>query len=597
MKLQTLMIIFLIIIIPVILVATNYTSLQKDTIELQVQYDSKLVTSVRQAIEAFEVNTVEWNESFSRYSDSKRRDILASINAFTTSFSNALNVAATNKETILTYIPAMMYNLYTGYYIYTPTNVPQILNNEDGNAIIYSGEPIEGLSFNITPDSATEKLLYICSEDKIPEGQYVYTKNNIEQTVNVTTKVDDAVKEYKHILKTFVPYSEVKDDIVINYTLDNYLRVYTKDEARQGNLENISISERLDGKIITKFGLDEDILPEQLTERIIYYDNLGNLCDGEYNYVYNSNNEKCYYDIEQTNFFKITNNKRVDLYEVDNPGNYKCEYKVLSIIGTDRNIEKYYQVLNKGPMQGKWFQQPGTSREVATEDIGLDSIEGVNITSDYSAINYYTEAYIFTKWVNNLGIDYLKVSQANNPEDPDSAFNTHKKEVMKESIIDNLNLAISSYNAHNAGYEYSLPIFTYEDWEQILSNISMTAFLQGLPIGLKYYNNYAIAISSNNKEYINPEEIYYLANNDYYYHRKNCTKMTFQRDPIVGYKNTDFVPKSINGISYFSHAKSNGISGSECYYCLISREDTLESTEYTNAYLHAIARERYVQKK
>ena len=166
MKLQTLMVIFIIILIPLLVIFTHYTSLQRQTIKLQTDYDAKLTRSIRQAVEAFEVNTVEWNESISRYAESKRRDILASINAFTTSFANSLNVAGTTKESILSYIPAIMYNLYDGFYIYTPTYSPVILTDEDGNAVA----PEEGnlISLNGKEDAI---VYYECADPSRADGR------------------------------------------------------------------------------------------------------------------------------------------------------------------------------------------------------------------------------------------------------------------------------------------------------------------------------------------------------------------------------------------------------------------------------------------
>ena len=142
MKLQNIMIIFLIIILPITMITSYYVGLQQDTIKTQTDYNYKMLLSTKQAIEAYEVNTVEWNAEYSRYADSKRRDILASINVFTTSFANSLNISGTTKDSLQTFIPAIMYNLYDGYYIYAPTYVPKVRTNSDGNALDINGNLI-----------------------------------------------------------------------------------------------------------------------------------------------------------------------------------------------------------------------------------------------------------------------------------------------------------------------------------------------------------------------------------------------------------------------------------------------------------------------
>ena len=138
MKLQNLSVIFIIIVIPLILVVSYYISLQVDTLNMQAAYNTKLLESTKEAIDAFEINTVEWNSEFSQTADSKRRDVTASINTFISSFANNIGVGGTSKEYISAYIPAIAYTLYDGYYIYAPTDTKQTIKNEKGLGVTFS---------------------------------------------------------------------------------------------------------------------------------------------------------------------------------------------------------------------------------------------------------------------------------------------------------------------------------------------------------------------------------------------------------------------------------------------------------------------------
>ena len=120
MKLHNLSVIFVIIAVPLILITSYYISLQIDTINMQTAYNAKLLDSTKEAIDAFEINTVEWNANYSETADSKRRDVMASINTFINSFANNLGVTGTSRESIMAYMPAIAYTLYDGYYIYSP---------------------------------------------------------------------------------------------------------------------------------------------------------------------------------------------------------------------------------------------------------------------------------------------------------------------------------------------------------------------------------------------------------------------------------------------------------------------------------------------
>lgn len=80
MNLQSLAVIFIIIVLPISLVLQVYTQSQIDTLNLQISYDSKLKDSTYDAIKAFQLNTI--NSSTSDLANSKMRDLEASVNAF-----------------------------------------------------------------------------------------------------------------------------------------------------------------------------------------------------------------------------------------------------------------------------------------------------------------------------------------------------------------------------------------------------------------------------------------------------------------------------------------------------------------------------------
>ena len=201
MKLQHLSVIFIIIIIPIILLLSYYISLQIDTINMQNSYTTKQLEATKEAVEAFEINTVEWNEAYSETADSKRRDIMASINTFTTAFANSLGIGGTTKETIMPYIPAIAVTLYDGYYIYSPAETKEVIKDKNGVAVFDEN-----------------------GEIKYGDG---------------TT--------YSHILKPFSTYSARykvgNTDVVVNYTLDNYITISGiingKYEMKSGYLINI----------------------------------------------------------------------------------------------------------------------------------------------------------------------------------------------------------------------------------------------------------------------------------------------------------------------------------------------------------------------
>lgn len=68
-----------------------------------------------------------------------------------------------------------------------------------------------------------------------------------------------------------------------------------------------------------------------------------------------------------------------------------------------------------------------------------------------------------------------------------------------------------------SNYNFKMPILTEEDWDKLLSEISVIGFLQGLPLGLKYYNNYSIVTNTRNRENITEESMYFIGTDGSYH--------------------------------------------------------------------------------
>lgn len=618
MKLSNLSVMFIIIIIPIILVFSYYVSLQLNTINMQTSYNSKLLEATKTAIEAFEINTVEWNGDYSSVANSKRRDVMASINTFTTSFANNLGIGGANKERILSYIPAIAVTLYDGYYIYSPAETKQIVKNENGLGVSMT----KNLTKNMTEakisgytwdDKDEGKILYLADDGK-NEGTYSYTKSDGTTVTQLfTLDSNNAKTDYSHILKPFTSYSaryvsDDKDtDIVVNYTLDNYITIYGTVngtyQIRSGYLIDTNATPPSEGG-------------ETLNETISYTYNGTSYIKNNCTYIYASDNTKVYFDGD-TLFQVSTTGERINLEDKS------TMYKKIVL----DNGEPIYKPLNTG--KGTVDTSRFYSDTKGTEYTGTTIPD--ELKKDISARNYYYEAKNFSEWVyeelDDITIGNMQVNEKEleriygnpvnkeelyggsteklfdtNPESDTSIFAEHKRNVIKQALITNLNQAITSYSRRNSEGDYQLPVLSETDWDQILRNVSMITFVQNLPIGMKYYNNYVVATSTINKEYVNPDEIY-LNGSDGYYHMPYCKKLT--GTSLIGYRNTDYVIKSYTEGEetkyYYKHNIDASTTRQACYYCIVQRdlfegykEDSDEGKAHNRAYQTALSRERYI---
>ena len=118
MKLQYLVVIFVAIMLPIVLVLAQYVGVQVDTISAKTKYDTALLGATFDTMSAYELNTR--NVSNSSVVGADIREIEAVISTFTRSLSSSLGLTGVANDYILSYIPAIAFCMYDGYYIYMP---------------------------------------------------------------------------------------------------------------------------------------------------------------------------------------------------------------------------------------------------------------------------------------------------------------------------------------------------------------------------------------------------------------------------------------------------------------------------------------------
>ncbi len=254
---------------------------QVKTISLQTSYDTKLNNATYDALKAFQLNTI--NSSTSDLANSKLRDIEASANTFYNSIASNFNMAGYNRDILKEYVPALVYTMYDGYYIYSKyTNILQREDYKD-DSTYKNGQTLSGIK---------PYVYYSCR----------YKTGNI--------------------------------DVVITYTLDNYITVYGTINGESVNKSGYLIDNCSGNGTDTATYRGITINPEaDLIEVSVDYDadgnpvinpNLSSVKTSEKKYVkvngvkyYYSNNE--WYSIlnneryKQGNF-KTTNNAAVKYY-------------------------------------------------------------------------------------------------------------------------------------------------------------------------------------------------------------------------------------------------------------------------------------------
>ena len=616
MKLQQLGVVFIIIVIPIALVLSEYLSNNMKVLDKEASYNNILLNSTYDAVRAFQMNTI--NNGYSTINDSKIRDISASVNSFYNSLASGLGSSGYSIQDLQGYIPAILFTMYDGYYLYGDYQNIVTIEDNDGDG---------SLDQNYSTSNSNE----------------LKSTNGIKPYIYYTC-------EYK---------SGNDFDIIVNYTLDNYITVMGTDKNgnsvnRSGYLINPSTVTKDGRGNIVAHGIN--ILPETLGEYAIVLDSLEgssnlNPANGGnptyYQYVY-YNHQKYYLDTnpetnavsyERINFFRLSNNLRT--YLNANEANELARYIL-------QNNNATYENLNASNFQDrsayKYYDEALTFSNYIINDL-FNNVNNLQVVTDS-----YNNQLNYTKTINGSTVpihartgynidDVFEINGNNDPEAEDSVFNEHRMDVIISSIESNLMSIIANFNIHqNSGYEFALPVMTEEDWYKITNNITVVTFMQGLPIGnYKYYSNYAVVANTKNKEFVSRDAIIVREqesgnrSNDINgtYHNPRCVTVNDENvSNLMGYNNVDYeqqtVSYDINNVGktetktfyYYPH------TGSGAYECVIGKEEMKFSSDnlmlnsqletigsdgnvslrypgnnVRRAYVTALAREKYNQYK
>lgn len=204
-------------------------------------------------------------------------------------------------------------------------------------------------------------------------------------------------------------------------------------------------------------------------------------------------------------------------------------------------------------------------------------VDGTNIKTAKSLNDEKNQYYEFKNNTEKI----FAITEENDPEVKTSAFCEHKNAIIKKSIQSNLNSAINNYTKQSEGmgttYDFKLPILSETEWDKVLSNVSIISFLQGLKVGLKTYNNYMIVSSTGNRQYVDPEDLYFVTKHGdvegTYYHRINCPLLAeeIKNDSsltVEGYVNLDFkgIYNNEEGKQKYEYTHTS----LACYECIVS---------------------------
>ncbi len=507
MKIQGLAVLAIILILPMAIILNSYSANEIKTVDLQMNYDSRLKVATYDGIKAFQMNMS--NSMTSNFSDSKMRDIKAAIKTFYNSLASQFSMTGYGEDVLQDYVPAIVYTLYDGYYIYSDYNndldVYEPNNNEDGDrfysdATYKNGEDLYGLK---------PYVYYSCryKRDGVFDVVITYSLDSyitIQGTIGINTPVNTAGYLLSNVSVSNVSAS---DDYTVRYR----------------GIEIPAEQDKLRQRIYIP---EEKPIPSDENRNIvsITYKNEIKTAGVIRNYPYRRiNGTKYYVNSDRGGIFSLLND---NILTSTNPDE--------TLVTINTNAKEFY----KAASDFKTRIQSGdlvALKELSTTD-AVD--ENGNKYSTYTDDSnpYPNDIRIFDELFNTSGTSI---------EDENSDFNMHRKQVIRNSIESNLIVAISNYNkVSSSGASFAMPKLKDEEWEELTTNISMITFLQGLNIGGKIYSGYAYVPNDINEDFVSEDSIYILVDGTYYRVTDENLK-TKSLSNAIGLYNTDFERRTV----------------------------------------------------
>ncbi len=99
------------------------------------------------------------------------------------------------------------------------------------------------------------------------------------------------------------------------------------------------------------------------------------------------------------------------------------------------------------------------------------------------------------KWLHGFRSELQEQADVKLLEDAD-AFDAMRRTTIVNTLQNDLEHTINRYNTdtkrYGVSYTFTVPYISQEDWNNTINDAGVLAFVQGIPLGSQYYNNYAL---------------------------------------------------------------------------------------------------------
>ncbi len=316
---------------------------------------------------------------------------------------------------------------------------------------------------------------------------------------------------YQFRFKPKIPYSEVIDlgsygNCVVNYTLDNRVRLFFDDRVF-GNgfkFDNLGEPSGTGTRVLSGYvGVDIDMNKDGLPD---FYSGDGSssikIRSGE---RYDSSMPGYYPNMDPYSLCREENRPYKDYLDI-NAGKKDIQQTIQEDLASDFNSEELsYYLFEWVCSQGDPSDLRGLRYLI---DDGKSEHQYIHAnTALHSLISFYNgtdlEDGAGYSPTNILGLNFSWVNKDYEYDDnrkvisDASEFHRRRRNTIIDTIISVLTEEFNEHNEYAQAlgitYDFNIPNIAREEWNNTIDDISVLAFMQGMPMGTdSYYNNYSL---------------------------------------------------------------------------------------------------------
>ena len=545
MKIQNYAVVFIIIILPIALVLSVYTGNLIEVANRQATYDSILLNSTYDAIKAYQINTL--NNDYEAETNSKVRDINASVNSFFSSLATGFSSSGLGKEELKGYIPAILYTLYDGYYVYGTydnivNTVGEVSYNENAQvnkkeyglrpyvyySCEYAGTTASGQNYDIVINYTLDNYITVTGtygNKYISRSGYYINFNKINVATKNENNPADLNNKIVTIKKGIGSGAEVNVEIRPE-VLGEYLTTIDSKRGRDNptktsyNLSQANGVAKYYRYIIynnVKYYLDSDMVNNGSSQEADRENDINYSHNMSYDGIpifFLDNDTRTY--ISQSTYDELKSYLGVYVDNGDGTRNVEEENRKIFSGESFLDVNAYYYYYNSVQFSKEVYgilkdidlgkteitdSKTGEKYKVILSNLPYDENgrlvdeNGIEHTGNVIKTETYHTKYTYQNGVEShvkstydtskvFNFDEENNAQDNDPELESSSFNRHRIDVIISSIESSLISAMANFNSYiGATYEYTMPVLSESEWNTICNNLTVATFMQGLTIG------------------------------------------------------------------------------------------------------------------